>query len=375
MAFPAAIATSAIVGAAVHVPVSVDAIVATHPVYLAPHPSLRSVWIICARRAARQGDADVPRVTPARARPTLCGDHHARAVYVIIGVWAVVQMLPESITDPFFAPLRPGMTLSMLCNSAMLTLVCNQLLWVALLVTLCNLALLYHLVWLVRVNTVEALAAAHERAARTQLASQLAVSVSAALLTVIWCAQLEACLLDAGWMPTDDFTIALIALIAAVASCAAYELADVLWAAITAWALLAIGSNQAGDTRWGCLDAICLACASGELSICTNGLPAPLGWAESCNNLNGSTACVLRTSPSVVNATVAGAAAVVGCLLAGIARAWVTVVSCSGTARAFASSTGGAQPPAAMLSFRPGLHSLTARLAEADRSHCDAADF
>jgi hypothetical protein len=242
------------------------------------------------------------------------------AVYILIGSWAVVQILPVSIADPSFEPLRPRATLAFLCNATWLLLFSYQLFWIALVVIALYLLLLYQLVLRLRVNTVDAFATISEPGVWRQLVSQIAFSANASWVTVATLLQLQINLLESGWLPTADFTVALVAAAAAIASLAAYELADVLWAGIAAWALLTISVTQAGGTDWGCENAICPACASGVQAICTNGQPALLGWEATCAGYSGSAACLVAQSPEVFNASITATAAVFAALVAGVLR-------------------------------------------------------
>mmetsp|Transcript_10269 Transcript_10269/g.25861 ORF Transcript_10269/g.25861 Transcript_10269/m.25861 type:complete len:377 (-) Transcript_10269:7-1137(-) len=234
-------------------------------------------------------------------------------IYALLAVFAIVQLIPTSIKDPVFAPLRPLATLAMFLNVVWLFTFAYQYFWISLVVISFYLIVLYKLVALVDTNLITALARIRSPGKWRMIIAQLAFSANASWVTVATLLNLQVTLLEEGWASTEEFSTGLIAIAIVVACVASHIRADLAWAAVAAWALLAIGANQMPGVGWGCLSEICAACESDDQRICTNGRDSPLGWQQSCAGFDNSTAdsdCVLAKSLTIVDLTITGTALV-----------------------------------------------------------------
>jgi hypothetical protein len=294
LAFALSMVANGLSTSGIVVPIGTKEISDAHPVYLTPGSYAFSVWGI---------------------------------IYVLLGLVAIIQLLPSSTRDPFFEPIRPLGVLTFLCNGGWLFLFAYEYFWIAFVVITLYCAALYRIVTRIDLNVVVGLASLRRTPGMwKQLLTHASFAANASWLTVATLLQLEVTLLEEGWMPSEGFSTGLIAIATLVACGQAYNRADILWSAVAAWALLAIGANQLPESRWGCLDQICTACEIADTQrICTSGRDAPLGWKAACAayeaTAKGSEAsCALERSETILHTAVAGTAAVALCLLLGLLR-------------------------------------------------------
>lgn len=237
-------------------------------------------------------------------------------------VFAVVQALPSALNDPRFTSLRPLSTVAMACNAAWIVTFAYGYFWIAFVVISIYLAATVRLTTLVDANVVSGLALASTVPGTWRgLLAHAVFAANASWLIVATLLQLQVTLLDEGWAPSEGFSTGLAAVVAFAACARAYARADVVWAAVAAWALLAIAANQLPDSEWGCLAQVCAACASGGAQrICARDGPPPVGWAGACANVRSTGECVVGKSDTILYAAVSGAALVALALAAGLVK-------------------------------------------------------
>lgn len=258
----------------------------SHPTFITPQPYAFAIWAI---------------------------------IYLLLGAVCVVQALPRHARSPFFAPIRPWLALALACNCGWLVLFGNELFWTSFLVIAAYLLALCRLVQLVGLDLADLGAPAYA----TRLLAHCAFAANASWVLVATLLQLQLNLLDEGYFPSADLSVAMLLLAAALGSWRAYAAADAPWAAAAAWALVAIRANQQPGSDWGCLSSICASCEAGRQRICTSVRAAPLGWAAACAGEQRAAqpgGCVLERSGAVAGACAVGVAMVAVALAAGAVR-------------------------------------------------------
>jgi hypothetical protein len=273
------------------VPLSTKSVYDAHPVYLMPAAYAFAVWAI---------------------------------VYVAFAMFAIVQALPSTMDSPFFGALRPLATLAFVANGVWPVAFSLQLFWIAFVAAAINLYALYlgyeHVMQL---NVILALSRLASDGNRTwkELLAHFAFSANLAWLTVAVLFQLDVALLEEGWAPSADFTMGQLILVGVAACWAAFTYADVVWALVAIWGLLAVGANQLEKSAWGCLSQICTACSAvGDQRICSK--PSPLGWKQSCADFsyNDAKTCVLEKSGAIRWVSLATAVVVLCFITLGLVR-------------------------------------------------------
>jgi hypothetical protein len=154
-----------------------------------------------------------------------------------------------------------------------------------------------------------------------EVLAHFAFAANLAWLTVATLFQLDIVLLEEGWAASTDFAIGQLILVGLAACWAAFTYADVVWALVAIWALLAVGANQLEQSAWGCLSQICTACgATTDQRICTK--PSPRGWKQACADFAYTDAktCVLEKSGAVRWVALATTVAILCFVALGIAR-------------------------------------------------------
>lgn len=258
----------------------------THPTYLSPPPYAFAIWGV---------------------------------IYLLVGVFCVVQALPRHANSPHLAPLRPWVALALVCNCGWLFLFGFELFWTSFLVIVTYLCALVKTVQLIGLDLADTAAPSYA----IRLLAHCAFAANASWVTVATLLQLQLNLLDEGYFPSADLSIAMLLLASVVGAWRAYAAVDVPWAAAGAWALVAIRKNQQPESDWGCLPAICESCKAGVQRICTNGRTPPLGWAAACANklrIAQPDGCVLERSPGVATTCIVGVALIATALVAGAVR-------------------------------------------------------
>lgn len=156
-----------------------------------------------------------------------------------------------------------------------------------------------------------------------RIVAHLPFASNASWLLVATLLSLQVALLDEGWMPSEGFSLALVTVVIFVACFHAYAYADIVWAAVGAWALLTIGVNQRPKSSWGCFAQICAACSgSDKLRICERAGSAPVGWADACSDdeSKASKDCAFEKSETMMYLTYVGTGLVALALLCGIVK-------------------------------------------------------
>ncbi|KAG8460835.1 hypothetical protein KFE25_010890 [Diacronema lutheri] len=286
MLYVVSIVVNGLVSTGKGVPLTNKDIAFTHPTYLSPPPFAFAIWGV---------------------------------IYLLVGAFCIVQALPRVVGLPHLAPLRPYVALALACNCGWLFLFGHELFWTSFLVICSYLAALFKIVSLVRLDLVDWDAPSYA----VRLLAHCAFAANASWVTVATLLQLQLNLLDEGYFASADLSVAMLLVAVALGVWRAFVAADLPWAAVSAWALYAIRSNQQPGSDWGCLPAICESCKAGAQRICSNGRALPLGWAAACaGKLRGAPAdrCVLPRSAAVASTCSAGVALVALALVAGVVR-------------------------------------------------------
>ncbi|KAJ1619866.1 hypothetical protein T492DRAFT_1082364 [Pavlovales sp. CCMP2436] len=259
-----------------------------HPVYLTPPPFAFAIWGV---------------------------------IYLLLGAFVIMQALPAYSQGPL-EPLRPWAAIAFTLNASWLFLFGQELFWLSFVVIVAYMLTLFKLVSLVGLDLADG--AAPDYLAR--LVAQCAFSANASWVTVATLLQLQINLLDEGYFPSVDLSIAFLVLAVALGAWRAFVAADAPWALACAWAFNAIRSNQLKGSDWGCLLKICEACKAGAQRICANGRASPLGWAAVCNAKRSVTplnSCMITRSDAVAVTCLLGICAVALALAAGVLRGYL----------------------------------------------------
>jgi len=243
-------------------------------------------------------------------------------IYLLEGLFVVYQALPRGIHEPAFEAIRLPVLALFAANAAWLFLFGNELYWTSQLVILLYDALLFVVLKRLDVNLFA------KRGAGVKLAAA-AFSANASWVTVASCLGLQVALLEAGWLPTADFTLTLLVLALAIAAAATFSRSDIVYAAVAAWALVGLIANQADGSEFGCNTLICPACNQAPLAICSRldtstSKDRPNGWASlECDSYDPSSTpreCLVPKSRVVVGFAYVGLALVAGALVVGLIR-------------------------------------------------------
>lgn len=258
----------------------------SHPTYLTPPPYAFAIWGV---------------------------------IYVLIGAFCAAQALPRYASSPHLVPLRPWVALALVCNCTWLILFGHELLWTSFLIIVTYLCALCKIVQLIGLDLADVNAPSYA----LRLLAHCAFAANASWVAIATLLQLQLNLLDEGYFPSADLSVAMLLLAVALGAWRAYAAVDVPWAAAGAWALTAIGKNQQAGSDWGCLPSICSSCKAGVQRICTNGRSPPLGWAAACASklrIARPDGCVLDRSAAVGATCVVGVSVIAVALVAGAVR-------------------------------------------------------
>jgi len=266
----------------------------THPVYCLPTGATFSVWGI---------------------------------IYLLEALFVVYQAVPSprgGLREPAFEAIRLPVVALFSLNAIWLFLFGYETFWAAQIVIVLYDVCLFLVLSRLDVNM---LSSAHNLGVKLAAA---AFSANASWVTVASCLGFQVALLEEGWLPSEDLSVALILVAVAVACAATFRMSDLVYAAIAAWALSGIISNQAEASAFGCNTQICPACLAATIPICSRpdssaraGQPNGFAMANCAfYNATASTAreCFVAKSPKVVGWATAGIVAVVLALVAGLAN-------------------------------------------------------
>jgi hypothetical protein len=244
-------------------------------------------------------------------------------IYTLEAIFCIWQVLPSGLANEELNNIRLPVLGVFAANSVWLFLFGYEVFWPALLVILAYDYLLFLVLFRLDANMLS------RRPAWVVKLAAAAFASNASWVTVASCLQIQVNLLAEGWLPSADFAIGLLVAAVAVACAAVYHWADPVYAAVAAWALYGIVSNQSEESNFGCDTQICPACASG-LPICdrvssSSFAGRPNGFAGlHCDSYNATAdlprVCVVDKSPAVVAWAWAGIGAVVVALIIGVSR-------------------------------------------------------
>lgn len=325
VAFVLAMVVNGLSASGIGVPSTVGDISDAHPVFLTPMSYAFGVWGVSESRTITSACAGA-RGAPHAVLLTAALPHPRPApspVYLLWAVFAVVQLLPSAVRDASYAPLRPLATLAMVLNASWLVLFAYGFFWVALVVIASYLAILVRLVALADVNLMTDLALVRVVPGTwRRVIAHLPFASNASWVLVATLLQLQVALLDEGWFVTEGVSLGLATVVVFAACYQAFTRADLVWAAVAAWALLTIGVNQRPESDWSCYGRICAACARADgLRICARA--EPVGWADVCAGESKEAAkgaCALEKSSALMHLAFVGTGLVALALLGGVVK-------------------------------------------------------
>lgn len=231
-----ALCVNALVTSGISVPLTNTDIADSHPVYVLPSGYAFSIWGI---------------------------------IYILVGVFTVVQALNSQLSIPCFQKARPYAIASLIFNMGWLYTFSFELYWVSFTLIVGYALSLWQLLEIFNVNY---LLSNEKNTWHVKIAS-LAFSANAAWVTVA--TGLQSCinLLDGGWAVTEDFSMGILFVVTALAIFNVFRRADIMFAFVSAWALGGIINNQSQATSdFGTAKAICTKPCMDLQRVCKSGL-------------------------------------------------------------------------------------------------------
>eukprot|EP00303_Exanthemachrysis_gayraliae_P004540 CAMPEP_0206007760 /NCGR_PEP_ID=MMETSP1464-20131121/6100_1 /ASSEMBLY_ACC=CAM_ASM_001124 /TAXON_ID=119497 /ORGANISM="Exanthemachrysis gayraliae, Strain RCC1523" /LENGTH=345 /DNA_ID=CAMNT_0053381263 /DNA_START=20 /DNA_END=1057 /DNA_ORIENTATION=- len=278
-----AMVVNGLVAEGIGVPLTNEELASAHPVYLLPTGATFAVWGV---------------------------------IYLLLGVYTILQAIPLFASMDVFVNTRHYAIFALLANVGWLYLFANERFWTALVVIAAYLAALFAGI---RNADVDVGAFEKSRAYALGVLVRAAFGANAAWVCVATALQFEVNLLEEGYYASADLSVGVLVVLAGIAAWFAATRTDLVYAAISAWALGGIAANQAPSSSWGCLRDICRTCDAGMQRICAEPGPAPLGWKDACDQSADvvMSSCPVEKSTVLVVAcyvliAVVGAAAIAG---------------------------------------------------------------
>merc|ERR1719171_3384100 len=148
-------------------------------------------------------------------------------------------------------------------------------------------------------------------------------SLNASWVVVASCLQVGVNALEEGWLASADFCTGVLTVAVAWACYVAFTKADFLYAAVAAWALFGIWSNQSASSTFGCASRICKKACVDSMALCSTTTKPPGRFGELCANYtpSGLDDCsAVPKSEKIRVACLIGVGCVAVALVAGIVR-------------------------------------------------------
>lgn len=229
--FIATAVVNGLVTSGISVPLNNVEIADSHPVYVVPAGYAFSIWGI---------------------------------IYLLVGVFVILQVLPAQLTEPHFIKARPWAAMSLILNISWLYTFSFELYWISgIMIVGYALALLKCLEEF-NVNYISG-----KQSWQVKLGSA-AFSANGAWVCVASGLQVCVNLMDEGWLPSVDFSRGILFAVTLLACYNVYRRADVLYAFVSAWALGGIISNQGASSDWGAASKICSEACMSKMNICSS---------------------------------------------------------------------------------------------------------
>jgi len=212
-------------------------------------------------------------------------------IFIFLGVYTIYQALPAKYYGGFecelVARVRVPALGMMILNSFWNFLFGWESYWMALLDIVLYDALLFVCIRRCGVNYFTPIVdMTRQQALRTKICLVAPFSIHAGWVTVATTLNVQVNLLEAGWMPSPDFSVfACWTAVAIGLVLTIFRNADLPYTIVTLWALGGIVSNQADGSTWGCASRICGTCVEATLPICSRSNSASAyqlanGWGD-----------------------------------------------------------------------------------------------
>lgn len=222
-----------LVSSGITVPLTNPEIADTHPTYIVPAGYAFSIWGV---------------------------------IYLLVGVYTLLQVLPSQRKVEVFRKARPVAALANILNIIWLYCFSFELFWVSAIVILGYAASLLKLITIFDLNYLDA-----HRTWQEKLGCA-AFSANGAWVCVATALQVCLNMTDEGWLVSADFVTGMLFTVTLLACYNVWLRTDLLYAFVSAWALGGIISNQGASSKWGTWENICIdKCVDETLRICKPG--------------------------------------------------------------------------------------------------------